>query len=209
MHHVRRSVPACLTLTALLWAGAPLAAQAGGEAGQPQMSAEEKAMMEAWMKAMTPGPQHQHLAAHTGTWSGTVKLWQAPGAPPEISQASSQRTLGLGGRVLIDHWTGSMMGMPFEGMGMTGYDNAAKRWWSTWSDNFGTGVMISYGNCAEDPTQGCTYSATFFDPTTGQEGKSRSVVSWPTPDQEKMEMFMVGPDGKEFKSMEILVRRQK
>ncbi len=33
------------------------------------------------------------------------------------------------------------MGMPFEGMGIDGYDNLAKQYVSTWVDNMGTGIM--------------------------------------------------------------------
>lgn len=187
----------------------PSWAQSPGEGGQAQMSAEERAAMEAWMKAMTPGAEHQRLATYVGKWTGTVTMWQAPGAPPEVSRTSAERSMGLGGRVLTEHWTGNLMGMPFEGTGMTGYDKAAKKWWSAWSDNFGTGVMVSHGDCAEDPAKGCTYTATSTDPVTGKPVASRSTVRWPSPDEEKMEMFIPGPGGKEFKTMEVTIRRQK
>jgi hypothetical protein len=208
MNHARRSVLACLTLTAALWSAAPLAAQTGGEAGQPQMSAEEKAMMEAWMKAMTPGPQHQHLAAHTGTWSGTVKLWQAPGAPPEISQASSERTLGLGGRVLIDHWTGNMMGMPFEGISVTGYDLYKKQLISTWMDNMGTMIMISTGSMNADGSE-CTMTASFEDPATKTTKHLKQVTRWTGADTFVFEMYDVMPGQPDKKGMEITHARVK
>ncbi len=203
-----RSLEAALLGLVVLFAGASWA-QPAGQGGQAQMSPAERAAMEAWMKAMTPGPEHQRLASYAGKWSGTVTLWQAPGAPPEVSRTSAERTMGLGGRVLIEHWTGTMMGMPFEGSGTIGYDKAAKQWWSTWSDNFGTGVMVSRGECAEDPAKGCTYRATSTDPVTGNEIASRSVVRWPGPDEETMEMYVPGPGGKEFKSMAVSIHRQK
>jgi len=177
--------------------------------GEPQMSAEQKAQMEAWTKAMTPGKQHQDMAARTGTWEGSVSMWEAPGAPPQISQAHSERTMVLGGRVMLDHWNGLMMGMPFEGMGMTGYDNADGKWWSTWSDNFSTGVMTGVGNCEVDHKRGCTFAGTYTDPLTGKEKKNRSTVIWPSPDDERMEMFDIGADGKEWKTMEIVIHRVK
>ncbi len=191
-----------------VWAAvaAPALPQAQGE--QP-MTPEQKAQMEAWTKAMTPGKQHQELAAKVGTWEGTVTMWEAPGAPPQVSQAHSERTMLLGGRVQNAHWTGTMMGMPFEGVGMTGYDNVSGKWWTTWSDNFGTGVMTSTGTCDPDPKKGCSYVGSFVDPISGKEKKENSKVSWPTPDQERMEMFDIGPDGKEFKMMEIATHRVK
>jgi hypothetical protein len=182
---------------------APSAAQA------PEMSAEEKAAMEAWMEAMTPGPEHQFLAKNVGTWNATVTMWQAAGAPPQISQATSVRRMILGGRVMVDEWTGSMMGMPFEGFGTSGYDNASKKWWGTWSDNMSTGSMTMTGSCDADPKKGCVHTGKAVDPATGKEVTSRSTTVWPTPDEERMEMYGPGPDGKEFKMMEIVAKRAK
>jgi hypothetical protein len=194
-------------LFAVWFAGmVPAFAQAPGEQA---MTPEQKAQMEAWTKAMTPGKPHQELATRAGVWEGKVSMWEAPGAQPQISQARSERTMGLGGRVLVDHWQGTMMGMPFEGMGMTGYDNSNGKWWSTWSDNFSTGVMTGVGTCDADHTRGCTFVSSFTDPMTGKEKKVRSTVAWPNPDEEQMVMFDTTADGKEFKNMEIVVRRVK
>jgi hypothetical protein len=195
----------CLVLALAVAMAAPAAAQQG----EKPMTPEQKAQMDAWMKAMTPGKQHQDLAAKVGTWEGSVSMWEAPGQAPQVSQARAERTMGLGGRVMLDHWTGTMMGMPFEGLGMTGYDNVTGKYWTTWSDNFGTGVMTSNGTCDPDPKKGCSYGGSYIDPITGKDTKNRSQVSWPSADQERMEMFMAGPDGKEWKSMEIVVHRVK
>lgn len=191
-----------------LWVAlaAPLQPQAPAE---QQMTPQQKAQMDAWIKAMTPGKPHQELAGRAGTWEGKVSMWDAPGAQPQVSAARSERTMGLGGRVLLEHWTGSMMGMPFEGLGTSGFDNADGKWWSTWSDNFGTGVMTSVGTCDPDPKRGCTFTNTLVDPLTGKLATSRSTVLWLTPDDERMEMFGPGPDGKEFKMMEIVTHRVK
>jgi len=45
-----------------------------GKPAQYQPSAAEHAMMEKYMKAATPGPEHQKLARLAGTW----KLQRAP-----------------------------------------------------------------------------------------------------------------------------------
>lgn len=194
------------TLLALcsLTMAAPALPQAPGDA---EMSAEQKAAMEAWMKAMTPGKPHQDLAALAGSWEGKISMWDAPGAVPQISAARAERKSGLGGRVLLDHWNGSVMGMPFEGLGMTGYDNTSGKWWSTWSDNFSTGLMTSVGTCDVDPKRGCSFVATATDPMTGKAKVGRQTLVWPSPNDERMEMFDTGPDGKEFKAMEIVLRR--
>ena len=177
-------------------------------AQEPEMSAEEVAMMAAWTKAMTPGAQHQEMASRAGSWDATVSMWPAAGAPAQVSQGKVVRRMILGGRVLLEEWNGTAMGMPFEGFGTTGYDNASGNWWTTWSDNFGTGVMNGAGNCDADPTKGCTFTSEFVDPITGKEKKNRSTVHWPNPNEERMEMFDTGADGKEWKAMEIVARRK-
>lgn len=193
-----------LGLAASLSLGAAGWSQAGQEPAA--LTPEQQAQMAAFMKAMTPGAPHQHLTKMAGTWEGTVTLWEDPTQPPTVSQARAERTVGLGGRVLIDHWNGVMMGMPFEGMGMTGFDNVSGKWWGTWSDNFGTGVMTGEGTCAAD-MKSCTFSMSSYDPMTGKPAKNRQVTSWPSTDEERMQMFMAGPDGKEWKAMEIAIRR--
>lgn len=177
------------------------------EGQQKEMSPEEKAMMEAWTKAMTPGAEHQLLASKVGNWTATVSSWMAPGAPPEVGQATAVRKMALGGRVLVEEWSGNMMGMPFEGLGTSGFDNVSKTWWGTWTDNMGTGVMTMTGTCDTDGAKGCTHTGTFMDPMTGKQKTTRSTLTWTSPNDEKMEMFDKGPDGKEFRVMEIVMKR--
>jgi hypothetical protein len=196
----RFGVGVAAVLTLVLGA-VPVAAQQG------EMTPEQKAQWDAWMKAMTPGAEHQAMAANVGTWNATVTMWEAPGAPPQKSEGVSKRRMALGGRVMVDEWTGTVMGMPFEGMGTSGYDNAAKKWWGTWTDNMSTGVMTMTGTCDADPKKGCSHVGSFVDPISGKAVTNRSTTVWPSADEERMEMFMTGPDGKEWKNMEIVSKR--
>jgi hypothetical protein len=180
--------------------------QAPAAASAPAVSAEEQKMMEAFMKAATPGKPHEHLMGRAGPWEATVTQWMDPAAPPQTSTAQVERTALLGGRVLQDRWAGMVMGMPFEGLGLSGYDNVSGKWWGTWSDNMGTGLMTSEGLCE---AQRCVYWGSYVDPMTGQPAKSRSVATWKGDDDETMQMFMPGADGKEWKSMEIVMKRVK
>lgn len=195
-----------LVVVAAIAMAAPARPQAPAET---PMSPEQKAQMDAWMKAMTPGKAHQDLAGKTGTWEGTSTMWDSPAAQPQISQVRAERRMGLGGRVLLDSWTGNMMGMPFEGTGMTGFNNVDGKWWGTWADNFSTGLMTTSGSCDADPKKGCTFTGTYVDPVSGKTRQNRQIVTWPSPDDERMEMWEKGADGKDWKMMEIVVRRVK
>ncbi|PYQ47537.1 MAG: hypothetical protein DMF59_18605, partial [Acidobacteria bacterium] len=67
-----------LGVCAILLSSMPLLAQ---NQTKKEMSAEEKAQMEAMMKAGTPGEAHQKLASMIGTWDVEVKMYPQPGAP--------------------------------------------------------------------------------------------------------------------------------
>src|SRR6185295_18628018 len=85
------------------------------------------------------------LDALVGNWTTHVKWWMAPGAPAQESDGTAQMSWAFGGRYLHEADTGTAMGMPFEGMGVTGYDNLKKKYVGSWIDSMGTGIMQSEG----------------------------------------------------------------
>jgi len=111
----------------------------------PQMSAEQKAMMDKMTKAATPGAPHAMLAKMAGEWTCTVEYQMDPSQPAQKSQSSATITSMMDGRYIQEVASGQMMGMPFSGMGLYGFDNVIGKYVSTWIDNMGTGIMTSVG----------------------------------------------------------------
>jgi len=180
---------------ALLFLAAPAVAQ------DPEMSPEAAAEMAAWQAYMTPGEQHQELAQGAGEWNHELTFWMEPEAPPQQATSTSTTASVLGGRYLVEEMSGTMMGMPFEGRGTYGYDNAKDQYFMSWIDNMGTGVMMGWGTAEGDKV---TYTGTFVDPATGEDKQFRTVVTEVDPDHMIMEMYVPAPDGSgEYKSMEI------
>lgn len=175
---------------------------------QKKMSAEEKAAMDAMMKAATPGEAHKKLAGMVGTWDATVKMYNAPGAPPQVSTGTSESKLVLGGRWVQETFNGNFMGMPFSGIGYTGYDNLKKQYIGTWMDSMSTSLMQSTGT-ADASGKNFTFSATVDDPVTGKPVATKSTVTVTDENHHTMEMWMPAPDGKMFKMMEISYSRKK
>lgn len=186
--------------------GALLVLPAVGRAQQPEMTAEQKAEMEAYMKAGTPGEPHKALAATVGTFDVSAKSWQAPGAPPMEEKGTATRSMTLDGRVLVEEFKGSMMGAPFTGHGMRGYDNVTGKYWGTWMDSMSTGLMVSHGTC--DANKTCTFTGTWNDPVKKGPVTSRMTSRWTSPTTEVFEMYGPGKDGKEFKMMELTYTRK-
>ncbi len=192
-------------IAVLLLAALPAAAQE--EAMQaPEMSAEEAAMMETWMKAMTPGPQHEMLAKGAGEWKFTLTSWMDPEAEPMVSEGTAVRTMELGGRVAHEVVTASFMGQPFEGIGRTGYDNLTGKWWSTWTDNMSTSVMVMEGDW-DEATESWTFVGEGPDMMTGGKKAMKMVLRMESEVREVGEMWEAGPDGEMHKVMEIVYTR--
>lgn len=168
-----------------------------------QNSAEEKA----WMAFMTPGEQHNTMAAENGIWDEEITFYMAPGAPPTTAKSVCTNEMILGGRYQRSVHKGEMMGMPFEGEGITGYDNGRKIFFSTWIDNMGTGIMYSEGKY--DPVKKqLEFKGKSTDPASGAAKAFRQTMKNIDADHQVMEMYMVNK-GKEFKSMEIRFTRRK
>jgi hypothetical protein len=185
---------------ALVAAGATLAQE------KTSPSDEQTAIMEAYQRAATPGAQHAVLAKMAGEFTITLKMFNEPGAEPEVSTGTSSRRMILGGRYLEETVHASVMGQPFEGRGLTGYDNVTGSWWGSWIDTMSTAIMITGGAWDEETGVG-TFEGEFNDPVTGELQSSRSVIRRLPNGDELMEMYMTSAVG-EVKSMEILYQRR-
>lgn len=195
---VRKLAGIVLTATAVLLATlAP--AQEGQE--QPQMTPEQQAEMEAYMKAGTPGAPHRALASGVGSYDLKIKSWHEPGGPATEETGTAIRTMGLDGRVLFEELTSSMMGMPFTGHGMTGFDNVTGKYWSTWNDSMSTGLMVSEGTC--DAQEVCSFTGSWNDAIKKGPVTMRMTSRWTTPTTQIFVMYGPGKNGKEMKMMEM------
>ncbi len=199
-HHAR-PLSVMVLSTLILPAGHALAQ----EGAPPQASAAEQAAMAAYAKAGTPGAEHRTLAAMAGDYDLTVKSWYGPGEPA-IDTGTATRRMILGDRVLVEEVSAKMMGQPFNGQGLHGFDNVTGKYWSTWNDSMSTGLMVSEGSC--DAKGACTYHGRHNDALSKQPMATRMTTRWADPSTEVFEMYGPGPDGKEAKMMEITYRKR-
>jgi hypothetical protein len=113
----------------------------------------------------------------------------------------------LGGRYLQMKYRGDSMGMSFEGIGITAFDNHLKIFHSTWIDSMGTGIFISKGKPGTEKMREETGVAD--DPLGGGKVQMRTVFTIISKDRYKMEMFNRVASSPEFKSMEMIFTRKK
>ncbi len=176
----------------------------------PGASDPKMAEMMAKMKEYgTPGAAHKVLADMTGEWTFTNKWWENANAKPQESKGTSSMRLVLGGRWLQQDVKGEMMGQPFEGLGMVGYDNLEKQYNTLWFDSMGTGVMHGHGTF-NAKTKTLSDKGEFSCPV--ENDKKRNYRSdWQIKDKNTMIYTMYGPnpnETKEYKQMEITYKRK-
>jgi Protein of unknown function (DUF1579) len=102
------------------------------------------AMMEAWLMYAQPGKEHSRLAETVGTGTQENKLWQSPGAEPQVIPTVAEMKTIFGGRYLLQEMKGPMPGGAgeFEGLGIFGYDNFKNKHFFAWIDNTATTLML-------------------------------------------------------------------
>jgi hypothetical protein len=181
--------------------------------GQPDQSQ----MMAMMMELAKPGENHKILQGLAGSWNYTGKYWMSPdpSAPPTEYAGKTIRKAIMGGRyVQAEHGgkmqmpgpDGKMTDMEFKGMEIAGYDNAKKKYVSSWIDNMGTGIMQSEGTY-DSATKSITYAAE-YEMMPGMKTRFREVLKIPDNDHHTLEMYE-DRGGKEVKVMEITYTRQK
>jgi len=178
-------------------------------AGQDKKkAADEKAAMEAWQKAMTPGDGQKKLEPLVGTFDAKVRMWMDPSRPPDDSTGTSVNSWVLGDRFVQTRYEGVFLGEAFSGMGYTGYDNVTKKYEGTWMDTGSTAIMTSTGTI-DAAGKVLSMKATTSDPATGKVTIADQKITIVDNDHHTIEMWGKAPDGKTFKMMEIQYTRKK
>jgi hypothetical protein len=172
-------------------------------------AAQQKAAMDAMMRAATPGDAHKKLNAMVGTFDAKIKMWMEPGAPPMESTGKAVNEWVLGGRYVQQRFDGTFMGQPFSGIGYTGYDNVRHMYTGTWMDSMSTSMMNSSGGDPDASGKVWRFSAMSMDPVSGEPVNIDERMTLIDNDHQVFEMYGPGPDGSNFKMMEITYTRKK
>jgi hypothetical protein len=166
-----------------------------------------QAMMDVYRKLGTPGTPHKMLAKMAGTWTTKTKAWMEPDKPPIEGTGTCKQKMLLDGRYLQQEYTGKMMGNPFTGINLIGYNNHTKKYESVWIDSMSTAIYYFEGTAGDDGktfTQECRYDDPVRGPTVWQ-----SVTKIVNDNMIEYEMYTTPKGGKKEKMMEMTVTRKK
>ena len=205
MRH-RETILCAVLLACALGAGAPLMAQK--KKGAPMPSQEE--IMKRWQAYMTPGPEHNAMASMSGTWTAEIKMWMGgPGSEAQTSTGTAEYSMVLGNRYMKQEVTATMMGMPFNGIGYTAYDNFKKKYVGSWMDNMGTGISTMEGT-ADASGKTITMWGLMDEPTTGEKNKKvKYVTKIVDADTQIFEIYDVSAYGEKAPTMQMTYKRKK
>jgi hypothetical protein len=163
-------------------------------------------MMDVWKKLATPGEPHKLFATLAGSWTTQTKEWMEPGKPPTESTGTAEMKTLLDGRFLYQEYNGQMMGQPYSGVGIDGYDNLTKKYVTVWIDTMGTDIFFMDGTASPD---GKTITLRGSHPEPGG-GQMRHRALWKIIDDNSQTFEMYGAHGKEkeMKFLEIVYTRK-
>jgi hypothetical protein len=164
--------------------------------------------MQTMMEVGTPGKEHDMLAKSDGNWTGETTMWMTPDGQPMKSTLAATNKMIMNNRYQETKIKGDMMGMPYEGVSVTGYDKAKKMFTSTWMDNMSTATIYMEGPW-DEATKSITFTGKMLCPANGKMCEIKQVYKMIDNNTQLMEMY--GPDmktGKEYKNMEMKLTRK-
>ena len=125
--------------------------------------------------ASTPNRFHERLGRHVGDWEFDMTMWMEPGKPPMVTRGTSRISWLFEGKWVKEDVKSSMMGMPFEGVSILGYDNFKKKYVGVWVGNMGTAFTTFEGNYGMDDRV-LQMFGTMDEPMTGESDKPAKFV---------------------------------
>lgn len=117
-------------------------------------------------KSPAAGKEHAWLAAQSGEYTAKVS-----GALGE-SRATNRIETVLGGLWSLRRFEGTMMGQPFEGLEILGFDPEKGKYVSVWVDSMTPKVMMTEGVYDAD-----TKTLKMRGPSTGMDGQVAEMIN--------------------------------
>lgn len=148
-----------------------------------------------------PGEEQAKLKQMEGDWDGEVTCHLQKEPTDGIFTAK----MDLGGFFLVTEFKAKIMGMPFHGRGMTGYDPFQKKYVMVWADSMSPAIYHGEGSFDDD---GKVFTEKMTGP--GPEGKPMNMRMTTTlEDKDHMTFVIYGEhEGKEMQMMQVKYTRK-
>lgn len=195
----------CVGVGAATWS-VNAADEMGGDTGASAMPSQEE-MMAAYAKYAATGDAHILLARMEGTFNAECVDYLDPSGEPKTTKGLQVNRMILDGRFLENMFKGEMMGQPYKGFGLTGYDMVKKQFINIWADTMGTSWITSAGESDEKGTQ-VTLVGSYDNPVLGQTVTLRQVYKVHSKNSYSFELHGPNPQtGEEILMMQVKYTR--
>lgn len=168
-----------------------------------------KAIMAAMIAAGTPGKEHEALGKFVGTWELRGQMWMEGADGPVVeSQGTSETRWLIPGLWLQDEVQMDLLGRPYRGYGINGYDNVKKKFVGVWCDGMSTALCTMEGTLDAEGKTLSMYGVA-NDPATGQHDKLMGYIThFLDPNHHRFEIrdYSQGPEG--VRTMELAYSRK-
>lgn len=169
----------------------------------PKETPEERAMQ---MNSRSLGPMHQLLVQWSGLWHDEMKVWREEGGDFTPAVVERDGRMAADGHFLVSTIMGQMNNERYEAQSIMGYDNNKRVFTKVWFDNFGSSILVLEG--IFDPnTNTIDFTGYTTNPVNKAPLKIHQVLKMKDPANQELTIFMEGKNGKEFKAIEVISRR--
>ena len=155
-------------------------------------------------KGKTRNP-HDQLKRVVGNWTTEMSSYYPDPKNPTITKGRASYRMILGGKFVQQRFFGEVGGQKYEGIGISGYDTAKKKFIGTWKDSLNTGIMHMEGTYDVK-----THTLTEAGEMSTPQGimKTKNTTKYVDKDHFVFTMYMVTPEG-EQKAFSIAYSRAK
>ena len=166
-----------------------------------------KRFVDAYSALGMPGTQHETLVALAGDWQVAGRMRFSPEDEWEAFFASAEITPMLGGRFISERIAGDQTEswpVPYKGLRILGYDNAANEFNAVVLNNLQTSILSMSG--ALDGSL-LTLRGTFDSPLTGEQQEWRTDYEYRSSDRFVLREFPRTAENVEYLGIEAVYTR--
>jgi hypothetical protein len=149
--------------------------------------------------------EHKVFEKYVGTWDAEMEM--GSGAEAQKSKGTSTSKVACGGLFMITDFESTMMGAPFIGHEVTGWDAAAKSYQHYWFDSMTPTAWTGPGRF--DAAKSTFHTQMKGIGMSGAPEEFHGIDVWTDADHHTWTMMMKGPDGAEAPSLTIRYTRRK
>jgi hypothetical protein len=151
------------------------------------------------------GPERAVLRNYEGVWDATVEISKGPGAPTAVLAGIETNRL-VGGTWLVSDFKTEMMGQPFQGHGIAGFDRHRNKYVSVWLDTMSAG--LSLGESTYEPATKAMSGWMEGLDHTGKLTRVKVVSIETHTNTRTVAIYSKGADQKEYRTVRISYKRR-